>query len=230
MLSLFLLAAGDAGGGEAVDFSLVAMWGKMGIPAKMVVIILFAMSVYSIYVMIERFMLYRKAAQQSRDYVQQMMGHLQRDNIQAAAKTGESFKASPIAKVSSAGLDEYIKGLDAATHTGPHDVGGFDVVDAVNRSLDRVKEREVADLKRGLGGLATIGSAAPFVGLFGTVVGIINTFQQMNKSGGGGLAAVSGGISEALITTAFGLLVAIPAVMMYNFFTNKVEGFVVDIN
>jgi biopolymer transport protein ExbB/TolQ len=102
-------------------------------------------------------------------------------------------------------------------------------IDAVNRALDRVKEREIADLRRGLSFLATVASSAPFVGLFGTVIGIITAFQKMGLEGGG-LQAVSAGIAEALITTAFGLLVAIIAVWLFNFFTTRVEAFVVDMN
>ena len=107
---------------------------------------------------------------------------------------------------------------------------GVDLVDAVNRAIDRVKEREVATMKKGLGGLASISSAAPFIGLFGTVIGIINAFRSMAASGQGGLGSVSAGIAEALFTTAVGLAVAIPAVMAFNYFTNTVEAFVVDMN
>jgi biopolymer transport protein ExbB/TolQ len=96
--------------------------------------------------------------------------------------------------------------------------------------VDRSSIRAVADLRRGLGGLATIGSSAPFVGLLGTVAGIITAFQAMARTGSGGLASVSAGIAEALVTTAFGLLVAIPAVMMFNTLTNRVDGMQVDID
>jgi len=107
------------------------------------------------------------------------------------------------------------------------------VVDGVSRSMDRVKERELAGLKRGLSVLATVSSSAPFVGLFGTVFGIITAFQNMadpSKGGGGGLATVSAGISEALLTTAVGLAVAIVSVWFYNFFTTKVDDFTVDVD
>ena len=135
-----------------------------------------------------------------------------------------------MAKVVAAALTEYQEGMDATRQLGPDELGDFDLVDAVNRAIERVKEREIADLRRGLGGLATIASAAPFVGLFGTVVGIINAFRSMASSGQGGLGAVSAGISEALVTTAFGLLVAIPAVMAFNYFTGRVEAFDVEMD
>ena len=87
-----------------------------------------------------------------------------------------------------------------------------------------------AEMKRGLSGLATIGSTAPFVGLFGTTFGIINAFSGMALTGSGGIAAISAGIAEALITTAFGLFVAVPAVWAYNYFAGKVEGFNVEMD
>ena len=101
-------------------------------------------------------------------------------------------------------------------------------MDAVNRALERVKERETTNLRKGLGGLATVASAAPFVGLLGTVIGIMNAFGKL--SGGGGMDVVGPGISEALVNTAIGLGVAIPAAMFYNFYTGLVERFVVDMN
>src|SRR5207237_14717 len=78
-----------------------------------------------------------------------------------------------------------------------------------------------AELKRGLSSLATIGSTAPFVGLLGTVIGILTAFKKINETKAAGLASVAGGISEALVTTAVGLFVAIPAVMMFNYCTCK---------
>ena len=118
--------------------------------------------------------------------------------------------------------------MTALKNQGPEEVGEFDLVDAVNRALERVKERETTNLRRGLGGLATVASAAPFVGLLGTVIGIMNAFCKL--SGGGGMDVVGPGISEALVNTAVGLGVAIPAAMFFNFFTGLVERFVVDMN
>ena len=100
--------------------------------------------------------------------------------------------------------------------------------ESVARALERQAQREQQNLKRGINLLATVGSTAPFVGLLGTVVGIINAFQQMAATGSGGLATVSGGIAEALVTTAFGLLVAIPAVMAYNYMQGWVDARMVD--
>lgn len=210
------------------DFSLIEMWNHMGPLAKAVDIFLVLMSLYSLGVIIERLITYSAGSRQSLSYVLALREHLQRGNLQGAIEAAAQHKKSPIAKVMHAGLTEYVAGLQALKQSGPNDVGDFDLVDAVNRSLERVKERETANLRRGLGGLATIASAAPFIGLFGTVVGVINAFQQLK--GGGGMDVVGPGISEALIATAVGLGVAIPAAMMFNYFTGRVEFFVVDMN
>ena len=177
---------------------------------------------------VERGIRYYNGSKQSFDFVVALRQHLQNGKVDAAIAAAKTFGWSPIAKVMESGLSEYRVGLEALSTEGPQDVGDFDLVDAVNRALERVKERESTNLRRGLGGLATIASAAPFVGLFGTVVGIINAFGKL--SGGGGMDVVGPGISEALISTAVGLAVAIPAAMFFNFFTGVVERFLVDMN
>jgi biopolymer transport protein ExbB len=212
------------------SFSFIEMWANMGLPAKAVVVILAIMSIYSLGVMVERLVTFVRARARSLAFVVELAKKLKARDLKAAIALAKTAPQPPIARVVAAALDEYDEALEALRTQGADELGDFDVVDAVNRALERVKEREVADLRRGLGGLATIASAAPFVGLFGTVVGIINAFRSMASSGQGGLAAVSAGISEALVTTAFGLLVAIPAVMVYNYFTNRVDEFIVDMN
>jgi biopolymer transport protein ExbB/TolQ len=212
------------------SFNPIAMWHHMGWIDKSVVSLLILMSIYSLWVMIDRFVYFNKAKRYSISYVLALRDRMGKRDLNGALNLSKAEPQSPIAKVIFEALTEYRDGLDAIAKTGPDEVGEFDVVDAVNRAIDRVKEREVANMKKGLGGLGTISSAAPFIGLFGTVIGIIHSFQTMASSGQGGLGAVSAGISEALVTTAAGLLVAIPAVMAYNYFTNTIEQFVVDMN
>ena len=212
------------------SFNVFDMWQHMGFLDKAVVALLIVMSIYSLWVMIDRFMVFGKARRQSDAFVRGLKGHLVKHDLTGALALARAESASPVAKVVAAALTEYMEGMEAMKALGTDDIGGFDIVDAVNRAIERVKEREVAGLKRGLGGLASISSAAPFIGLFGTVIGISNAFRSMANSGQGGLGAVSAGISEALFTTATGLLVAIPAVMMFNYFTNSIEAFVVDMN
>ena len=102
--------------------------------------------------------------------------------------------------------------------------GGLDTLELVRREQARQREAAGADLRRGLTVLATTGSIAPFVGLLGTVIGIITAFQTIASSGSGGLGAISAGIAEALIVTAFGLAVAIPAVLLFNALSARIQG------
>jgi biopolymer transport protein ExbB/TolQ len=212
------------------SFNPLEMWHHMGLLDKGVVSLLVLMSIYSLWVMIDRAVVFAKAKRYSLSFVLALRDRMAKRDLNGALNLSKAEPQSPIAKVIYEALTEYRDGLDAISKTGPDEVGEFDVVDAVNRAIDRVKEREVANMKKGLGGLGTISSGAPFIGLFGTVVGIINAFRSMAASGQGGLGAVSAGISEALVTTAAGLLVAIPALMVYNYFTNTIEQFVVDMN
>ena len=148
-------------------------------------------------------------------------GALREGKIDEAIKVAERNKKSHLAKVVTAGLQEFrVSGTSAEGEQ----------IEASRRALERAEAIVHAELKRGLGGLATIGSTAPFVGLFGTVVGIINAFRGISESKATGLGAVAGGISEALATTAIGLFVAIPAVWMFNYFTNRVEAFDVEMD
>ncbi len=213
-----------------MDFNIVSLWTQTSVPGKAVIVILALMGIYMIAISVERYLVFTRARSRSLEFVFSLQQKLRDRDIKGALSLSQLKPQSPIALVIEAALKEYTEGLVALKHQGPDDLGDFDILDAVNRSLDRVKEREVADLKKGLGGLATIASAAPFVGLFGTVVGIINVFATMKTNGSGGIAAVAGGIGEALITTAFGLLVAIPAVAIFNYFTNAIDAFVVDMN
>ncbi|MBS2021932.1 MAG: MotA/TolQ/ExbB proton channel family protein [Deltaproteobacteria bacterium] len=212
-----------------MDFSLAGMWKSMGLPARMVVIALALESIYSLSIMAERLFTFWKAREQSRLYAEKLRDLLPGHQMVEAAKIASGMKLGHIPRVLGLGISEYNKGRDALNNQGPHDVGDFDLVEAINRAIERGTLRVTADLRRGLGGLATVASTAPFIGLLGTVLGIITAFQLMAASGAGGLASVSSGIAEALITTAFGLLVAIPAVMMFNYLTNRVEEMTVDI-
>jgi biopolymer transport protein ExbB len=212
------------------SFNLFELWHNMGLVARGVVVLLAIMSVYSLWVIIDRWVVFSKARRYSLAFVLALRERMQKRDLNGAMKLSKADPQSPISRVINEALIEYRDGLDAIAKTGPDEIGDFDVVDAVNRAIDRVKEREVGALKKGLGALASISSAAPFIGLFGTVFGIINAFRSMAASGQGGLASVSAGIAEALFTTAVGLAVAIPAVMFFNYFTNAIEAMVVDMN
>lgn len=211
-----------------MDMSLTEMWESMGLLVKLNTIFMLLMSVAMVYVAIERFITYRKAATQNYSFVMALKDYLAKRRLDDARKAAAMHKASPVATVVEQGLIAYQKGRDALKESGPEDVGDFDLVDSVNRALERVKEREISSLRKGLNILATIASIAPFVGLFGTVLGIINAFELLK--GGGGMEVIGPGIAEALVSTAFGLVVAIPAAIFFNLFTGRVETMSVDIN
>ncbi|BDG09470.1 MotA/TolQ/ExbB proton channel family protein [Anaeromyxobacter paludicola] len=213
-----------------MSFDLVHMWHTMGPFAKGIAGVLGVMSIYSLGVMGERLVTYARAASASRNFAVQLPGMLKDGKYGDAVALSKKLGRGHISKVLGLAIEEYERGVEINAKGGQAGMGDFDVVAAVNRAVDRSSQRTIADLRRGLGALATVGSTAPFVGLLGTVAGIITAFQAMAATGSGGLGSVSAGIAEALVTTAFGLLVAIPAVMMFNYLTNRVEDMTVDIN
>jgi len=223
-----LLVLGEAGGAAPGTFDLVNMVKSIQGFGIVVAVILGIMSIYSLGVMAERLVTYSRANKASRQYAATLRDLLPGGKFGEAVELSRKLKRG-LPKVLGLAIEEYSRGLDAPKHKGPNDVGDFDIIAAVNRAVERSSLRTVNDLRRGLGSLATIGSTAPFVGLLGTVWGIIKAFQNMAATGSGGLGTVSGAIAEALINTAFGLLVAIPAVMMFNYLTNRVEDMQVDI-
>ncbi len=208
---------------QEVGFDMVSMWNQMGFAARAVVIIMFVMSAWSIGVMIDRYLAYNSARKQSRQYAPAVAGALREGKLDEAVKVSERYKKSHLAKVVVAGLQEF------QAHEMSSEIPG-ETIESSKRALDRAQAITHAELNRGLSGLATIGSTAPFVGLFGTVVGIINAFEGISSEKSTGLGAVAGGISEALVATAIGLFVAIPAVWMFNYFNTKVEAFDVEMD
>ena len=207
--------------GGAVGFDIRSMWAQMGIPAKIVVILLFLMSAYSIGVMIDRGLAFAAARKQSRQFAPAVAGALREGKLDEAIKIADRYKKSHLAKVVEAGLQEF------KAHEAGAEIPGEDI-EASRRALERAEAITHAELKRGVPVLATIAASAPFVGLFGTVVGIINAFKGISTEKSTGLGAVAGGISEALVATAIGLFVAVPAVWAFNYFTSKLEGFDVE--
>jgi len=218
-LGLWWLQAEEAG----TSWDPLAMLRSMGWPARSVVIVLLIMSAWSIGVMIDRWIAFSSARKQSRVFAPAVAGALKDGKIDEAISIAEQNKRSHLAKVVTAGLQEF------QAHQVSTEISG-ETIEASKRALERAAAIVHAELKRGVSTLATIGSTAPFVGLFGTVLGIIHAFQGIAGSKTTGLAAVAGGISEALVTTAFGLFVAIPAVWIYNYFTTKIESFDVEMD
>ncbi len=212
-----------------MGLDLVELWEHMSIVVKLITVLMILMSVFMFYIIAERLLTFRAASDQSIRYVQALGEYLRQHKVNEALNAARGATKSPVAKVMESGLAALLQGREALTTQGPADVGDFDLVDSVNRALERVKERETSNLRRGLAFLGTTASATPFIGLLGTVVGILGTFQML-KGGTVTINEIGPKISEALVSTALGLGVAIIAAMSFNFFTSRVEQFVIDMN
>ena len=206
---------------------LMHMWEQMGWVAKAIGVILIIMSMISFGVAIERIYTFAQARKQSKLYAPQVAKHLKEGRLKdaIAISSSKNYRYSHLAKVVLAGLQEYQFQQESGANLSREDL-----VDTVRRAIQRASALTANDLKKGVAALATIGATAPFVGLLGTVVGIITAFQGIAATGSGGLGAVSAGISEALVETALGLVVAIPAVWFYNYLTGRIEYFNVEMD
>jgi biopolymer transport protein ExbB/TolQ len=213
-----------------MNFTIMGLWSEMGMVARAVVIVLLAMSTYSLAIAVERLLAFRRARVSSAAAAKVLDTVIvDGARLESAVGIDQKHPHSPLARVAGAAVSEFSKGIGPAAATGGSD---YDIVDAVLRAMERIRERELANMRRGLPLLATVSSSAPFVGLFGTVGGIITAFQKLGdpSKGGGGIGTVSAGIAEALVTTAVGLGVAILAVWFFNFFNARIEQITVDMD
>ena len=203
------------------------MWEQMGLPVKLLMGVLAFMSMWSMGVFFERLFTFTQAGRQSKLFAPQAAKHLKDGRLKDAIAISQSknYKYSHLGKVVLAGLQEYQFQKDSGAQ-----LERDDLVDGVRRAIQRASALTAAALKKGLASLATIGATAVFVGLLATTIGVINAFGAIGTTGSSGLGAVSSGISEALVGTAVGLLVAIPAVWFYNYLTGRLEFFNVEMD
>ena len=208
-----------------MDF--LELWEQMGISVKILMGVLVVMSMASVGVFFERLFTFIQATNQSKQFAPQVAKHLKDGKLKEAISVSQSkdYRYSHLGKVVLAGLQEYQFQQDSGVALNKDDL-----VDSVHRAIQRAAALTSSDLKKGMGILATIGSTAVFVGLLATTLGVINAFQGIAATGSGGLGAVSGGISEALVGTAIGLFVAIPAVWFFNYLTGRLEFFAVEMD
>ena len=197
--------------------------GNVGLFGGAVMCVLAMLSIFSVGMIVDKHRRFRAAVKQSQAFKPVFGKFLHGGEVSELLDVMRKYPQSHVAQVVSAGAAEY---------DGVRQAGGAqaDSLELVTSALEDSKAEVLINMKKGLGFLATIGSTAPFIGLFGTVVGIINAFQGIAATGSGGMAAVSGGISEALVATALGIFVAIPAVVAFNQFTGRLETFHVEIN
>jgi biopolymer transport protein ExbB len=203
--------------------SLTELLGHVGIFGGAVMVCLALLSVFSVGMIIDKHRRFRSASSQTEKFKQEFKKFLHGGDVQDLIEAAKPYQSSYVAQVVLAGITEY----DGVRESGRDPGASLELVTSALR--DSMSETLI-QLRQGLGFLATIGSTAPFIGLFGTVVGIINAFRSIAATGSGGMSVVSGGIAEALVSTALGIFVAIPAVVAFNHFTGKVETFHVQMN
>ena len=218
------LMLGLAEGGHD-SFSAAEIWRSASIANKFIIAVLFILMAYQIYVAIERFVTYAQSKQASDKFLKLFMDTLRRGDFEAAKRAATTHNKSHIALVLKHGLDIFQYEKQLKTMNPNHDA-----IQPVERAIQRGTAEVVELLKKGMSGLGTIGALAPFIGLLGTVIGIIKVFSDLKTKGAGDINALAGSIGEALATTALGLIVAIPAVWIYNLLTNKQDMVVTNIN
>ena len=203
-----------------MQFDLITMWQSMSGLAKGVAILLIFLSIISLYMFIERLLTYSRAKNRSKAVAPKLAELLKSGQIKEALALSSKAenKGSHLARVTTAGITEFLEGKEAK-------LGFEEQISTAQRGCDRAASIFNQELRKGLSILATIATSSPFIGLFGTISGIINAFRGMALTGSGGIGAVAGGISEALITTAFGIAVAVIALWFYNYLNSKVELF-----
>ncbi|MDP2317679.1 MAG: MotA/TolQ/ExbB proton channel family protein [Pseudomonadota bacterium] len=196
-----------------MDLSPQHLWAVMGLPAKTIFAVLLVMLIWSSYVGIERLVMFIRARAQSRALAEAIAKPLASGDMDASLKLvgADEYKLAYLGAIVKAGLGEY--------RARPDRHG----IESAKRGLERMAMNEAAALRKGMNILATTGSTAPFVGLVGTIFGIINAFSKMSSEGGADLTAISGGIAEALVSTAFGIAVAIVAIWLYNYFNAVID-------
>ena len=173
-------------------------------------IVLAGFSVLSVAVMLERAWVFRKAEKGKSEFLSQLKKVLKTGNVSEAVTLCENGTSS-LCFIVKAGLNSFHNGQEA-----------------MGESMEKAAMKEVMHLERNLGIIGTTGSVTPFVGLFGTVLGIIRAFHDLSMSAGGGPSVVANGIAEALVATAAGLFVAVPAVIAFNYFTHRVNRIVIE--
>ena len=207
-----------------MDLSIVKIMMHAGIVGKLIMLLLLIFSICSWTIIIMKFLLYRRARNASMDFLDAFWDSKTLNDAYEAAR---EYALSPEATVFVAGYTE-LKKINAARNSGQTTStleSQLATMDNLKRAVRKAQLLESDRLGTFLGFLATTGSATPFIGLFGTVWGIMSSFQNIGERGSASLAVVAPGISESLIATAAGLAVAIPAVIFFNYFANKVAEF-----
>jgi len=201
-----------------MQFGLIEMWQAMGVVAKTVAIILILLSVITIYLFIERQLVFARARKKSLAVASKLADLMKNGQLKEAMSLAskKENKVSHLARVTAAGIEEFLGAKES-------NLTIEEQIESAQRGCERARSLFTQELKRGLSIMATIATSSPFIGLFGTIFGIINAFRGMAMTGSGGIGAVAAGIAEALVTTAFGIAVAVIALWTFNSLNTKIE-------
>lgn len=207
-----------------MSFDIAKIFSEMGVFALIIVAALGLMAVAALTVFVERLWSFSRTRRKSAEFAGQAAALLDRGAYRELLAAAERPKGGPLASLLASGLRTYQRAIEKPPS------GGVSAIELCRRELGRRADFISAQLRRGLGVLASVGSTAPFVGLLGTVVGIIQAFEDIAAEGSGGMGAVSSGIAEALVVTAIGLVVAIPAVLAFNFLSARSDALMMAID
>lgn len=196
------------------EFSLISLFFRADIVVKLVILILFAASIYSWTIIIHKIRLFRTLSKKSKEFETEFWSGRSLKDISSSVATLEE---SPIKYV----FEEAVEEIEKSNQSSEKKIDTL--IDRINRKIDAAIDFQNEKMSEYFSYLATIGATTPFIGLFGTVWGIMNSFQSIAISRNTSLAVVAPGIAEALFATALGLLAAIPAVIAYNIFTSQVN-------
>lgn len=199
-----------------MQFDLAHIIQSMGLLSRLIAGVLLVMAILSIGLTVERAILLLRSRAATTAFLAKVRPVLDAWEIDRVLGIAKAYPRSFMAKLTSGIVGRYQHALE-------HREGNLSAVEQARRASERRRDAMSSDLRKGLSVIATVGSLAPFVGLLGTVVGIITAFQGIATTGSGGLGAVSAGIAEALIETAFGLAVAIPAVLFFNYLNTRIS-------
>lgn len=201
-----------------MQFGLIEMWQAMGVVAKTVAIILILLSVITIYLFIERNLVFARARKKSLEIAPKLADLMKNGQLKEAMALAskKEYKGSHLARVTAAGIEEFLSSKES-------NLSLEEQIESAQRGCERARSLFTQELRRGLSIMATIATSSPFIGLFGTIFGIINAFRGMALTGSGGIGAVAAGIAEALVTTAFGIGVAVIALWTFNALNTKIE-------
>lgn len=201
-----------------MEINLVELWAGMGLPVRVVVTVLSVQAVACIAVMVDRIVLLTQSGRRARAVTAQLQPAIEAREYDKALALMRAAQQNHLSSFLDAGLETFL-GQTRSGDTVEH------AAELAKRALERKGDMISRELNRGMNVLASTGSTAPFVGLLGTVLGIINAFRMIAATGSGGIGTIGAAIGEALVVTGYGLIVAIPSVLLFNWLAGRIANY-----